>query len=79
MQYKVFGDSCRSRARVFKWRKQFVEGREDVEDDPKTGRPSTFKTDAKIEKFRQLVYIGCRLTICIVADEIEILKNAKSQ
>ena len=56
-----------------------MEGREDVEDDPKTRRPSTFKTDAKIEKFRQLVYIGCRLTICIVADEIEIFKNAKSQ
>ena len=31
----VYGDSYMSRTRVFEWRKRFVEGREDVEDDSK--------------------------------------------
>ena len=35
-----------SRTRVFEWHKRFVEGREDVEDDPKSGRHYTSTTDA---------------------------------
>jgi len=34
-----------SRAQVFRWHKSFLEGREQVEDEPRTGRPSTLKTD----------------------------------
>ena len=41
----VYGDSSMSRTRVFEWHKRFVEGREDVEDDPKSGRPCTSTTD----------------------------------
>ena len=46
----VYEDSSTSRTRVFEWHKQFVEGRKDVEDDPKSGRPCTSTTDANIEK-----------------------------
>ena len=35
----VYGDSSMSVTRVFEWHKRFVEGREDVEDDPKSGKP----------------------------------------
>ena len=31
----IYGDSSMSRTRVFEWHKRFVEGREDMEDDPK--------------------------------------------
>ena len=59
----VYRDSSMSRTRVFEWHKRFVEGREDVEDDLKSGRPCTFTTDTNIEKVRQLVCSDCRLTI----------------
>ena len=59
----VYGDSSMSRIRVFDWHKQFVEGREDVEDDPKSGRPCTSTPDTNIEKVRQLVRSDRRLTI----------------
>ena len=47
----VYGDSSMSRTRVFEWHKRFVEGREDVEDDLKSGRPCTSTTDTNIERF----------------------------
>ena len=39
---EVYGDATMSRTRIFEWHKRFREGREDVEDDPKSGRPTTF-------------------------------------
>ncbi|KAG5319638.1 GVQW3 protein, partial [Pseudoatta argentina] len=38
---EVYGHECLSRARVFEWFKRFQDGREDVEDDSRPGRPST--------------------------------------
>ncbi|KAG5307304.1 GVQW3 protein, partial [Acromyrmex insinuator] len=46
---EVYGHECLSRARVFEWFKRFQDGREDVEDDSRPGRPSTSKTDDNIE------------------------------
>ena len=63
------------RTRVFEWRKRFVEGRENVEDDPKSGRPCTSTTDANIEKVWQLVHRVCRLTICVIASEVGMDKQ----
>ena len=68
----AYGDSSMSRTRVFEWHKQFVEGREDVEDDPKSGGPSTFTTDTNIEKVQQLVPSDRRLTICVIANKVEM-------
>ncbi|EFN79007.1 Putative uncharacterized protein FLJ37770, partial [Harpegnathos saltator] len=34
-----------SRAQVFRWHKSFLKGREHVENEPRSGRPSTPKTD----------------------------------
>ena len=49
-----------------------MEGRKDVEDDPGTGSPSTSKTNANNKKVLQLVYSDRWLTLCIIADKIEI-------
>ena len=37
----VYGDQCLSRTQVIEWFKKFMEGREDVGNDPRSGRPST--------------------------------------
>ena len=71
----VYGDSSMSRTRVFEWHKRFVEGREDVEDDPKSGRPSTSTTDTNIEKVRQLVRSDRRLTIRVIDNEVGMDKK----
>ena len=39
MLREIYGNSSMSWTKVFEWHKRFVEGREDVEDDPKSGRP----------------------------------------
>ena len=66
----VYGYS--SRTRIFEWHKQFVEDREDVEDDPKSGRPCTSTTDTNIQKVRQLVHSDHHLTIRVIANEVEM-------
>jgi len=51
----VYGDQCLSRTQVFEWIKKFKEGREDIRDDPKSGRPSTAKTQENVEKVARIV------------------------
>ena len=74
----VYGDSSMSRTRVFEWHKRFVEGREDVEDDPKSERHCTSTTNTNIEKVWQLVHSDCRLTICVTANEVWMDKEMVS-
>ena len=71
----VYGDSSMSRTKVFESHKQFMEGREDVEDDPKTERSCTSTTDTNIEKVRHLVRSDRCLTICVIANEVGIDKE----
>ncbi len=37
----VFGESAESKSTAYRWMKLFTEGRESLEDDPRSGRPST--------------------------------------
>jgi transposase len=37
---------------VTEWLKRFSEGREDVEDDERPGRPASLKTDKNVEEVR---------------------------
>jgi len=46
---RAYGEHSLSRAQVFRWHKYFLEGREQVEDEPCAGRPSTSKTDDNVE------------------------------
>ena len=41
----AFVVQCLSCARIFKWHKRFKEGRDSVDDNPRSGRPMTSKTD----------------------------------
>ena len=51
----VYGERTLSKAPVFKWYKVFLDGRENVENKPRSGRPCTSKTDENITKARALV------------------------
>ena len=50
MLQEAYRDQAMSRACVFEWHQRFREGEEDVEDKPRSGRPSSSKTDENVWK-----------------------------
>ena len=53
---RAYGEHSLSRAQVFRWHKSFLEGPEQVEDEPRAGRPSSSKTD-DVERVRSRIGI----------------------
>lgn len=72
---EAYGDEVMSRARVFDWHKRFKEGREDVRDDARTGRPVTHRTDENIQKVKDLVCSNRQLTVRMIAEELRLDKE----
>ncbi|GFS77214.1 protein GVQW3 [Trichonephila clavipes] len=72
---EVYGSECLSRARVFEWFKRFNDGRQDVEDDSRPGRPSTSKTDENVEKVASFIRSDRRLSIRAIAEAVNIDKE----
>ena len=67
---EVYGECTMSRTRLFEWHRRFKEGREEVEDDHRSGRPSTSRKDKNVERVRQKVRSDRRLTVRMIADEL---------
>ena len=72
MLAKAYGESAMSKTRVYEWYKRFQDGREDVEDAERSGRPSTSTTDENVEKVKEIVMNDRRITIREVADDVGI-------
>ena len=49
-----------------------LEGREQVEDEPRAGRPSSSKTDDNVERVRSLVRSDCRLKLRMIRSELNL-------
>ena len=47
---RFYGEHSLYRSQVFRWHKSILEGREQVEDETRAGRPSTSKTDDYLER-----------------------------
>ena len=69
---EVYCEDVTSRMQIFKWHKRFEKGCEEVENDPKTGQPSTTRTDENITRVKQLVQSDCRLTVQMISDELSL-------
>jgi len=55
MVNSAYGDQALSRSNVFRWYGRFRDGREDTEDDPRSGRPTECRNDNHVEKISQLL------------------------
>ncbi|KAG8228234.1 hypothetical protein J437_LFUL004359, partial [Ladona fulva] len=71
----VYGESVLSKETVFEWHKQFSEGREDTQDDIRSVRPTTEKSDEIVEKVRQLIRSNRRITTRVIAVKLGLSKE----
>ncbi|KAJ4436093.1 hypothetical protein ANN_18720 [Periplaneta americana] len=55
MMQQVYGEDAVSRSVVFRWHRHFLQGRDILEDDVRTGRPQTIRTECKIQEVATLV------------------------
>ena len=46
----AYGEYAMKKSSVFEWYRQFKEGREDVQDDPRSRQPKTQRTDANVDR-----------------------------
>ena len=73
---EAYGDATLSRTMVFKWHRAFKEGRENVEDDPRSGRPVSSTDDQNVEVVRAVMSKDRRLSVRMIAEETGLNKKA---
>jgi len=74
---KVYEDATLLRTMVFKWYKAFKEGRENVEDDPRSGRPISSTNDQNVEVVQAVMAKDHQMSVRMIAEEMGLEKNAK--
>ena len=68
----VYGEDCCSRSTVERWSREFRRGRETLEDDERSGRPSTSTTGQVVEATERLVMNDRRIIIEEIAASVDI-------
>ena len=68
----TLGDSAPSYTMVKKWEAEFKRGRQYIEDDPRSGRPSTSSSDEIVQKVRDLVNEDRRIKIRYISETLGI-------
>jgi hypothetical protein len=68
----AYRDQGLSLSNVFRWYGRFRDGREDTEDDPRSGRPTECRNDNNVEKISQLLFHNRHLSRRMLADEVNI-------
>jgi histone-lysine N-methyltransferase SETMAR len=73
---KVYGTHAPSKATVYNWLHHFKDGKENFEDEPRSGCPSTVITDANIERVRAQIIKDRRQTLNEVAEELGMSRSS---
>jgi len=63
MLQEAFKEEALSQARVYKWFSRFKRGDMSLEDQPRSGRPSTSRTEENIQKIRDAIMFDRHRTI----------------
>ena len=69
-------EECLSRIKCYEWYQRFKSGRMSIEDDPKSGRPSSSTGNDHIEKVHSVIRENRRLIIREVSEEAGICKSS---
>jgi len=69
---RAYGERAVSRTQVCRWHKSFLDGRESEEDEPRSGRPCTSKTEENVTKVRNLVRSDRRLTVRMISSVLNL-------
>ncbi|KAJ8933390.1 hypothetical protein NQ318_003039 [Aromia moschata] len=75
MLKKAFGVDRLSDRQIFRWHKAFAEGREDVIDENRAGRPSTSSSDDNVKRVRDLLNTDRRLSVRLISETLDITKT----
>ena len=78
MLKEAFSEQDLSQARTFEWFKRFKDGRESVEDDKHSGRPSTYTTLEMIAKVPKVILEDRRQTIHDVCNRVRVMSTHSS-
>jgi len=76
MLRQAYGEDCLIRTQCHEWYQRFKSGRTSIEDDPKSGRPSTPMDDDHVEKVLAVIRQNRRLNVREVAEEAGICKSS---
>jgi len=76
---KAFGDDSVSEAQIKLWYRCFKDGRESVESDWRSGRPSTNRTPENVESVRAAINENWRLTVRELEEDLGIPQTVVSQ
>jgi len=68
----AYGNETMCRATCFEWHARFKRGRTSLEDDERSGRPSTSSTPTNVETIRWVVHEDCRITIKEIAAIVNV-------
>ena len=71
----AYGDTALTRLNAFRWYGRFLDGQEDTEDDPRSGRPTECRNDNNVEKISQLLLQNRHLSLRMLADKVNIGKD----
>jgi len=66
---KAYRDATLSSTMVFKWHKAFKEGRENVEDDPRSARPILSTNDRNVEVVRAVMAKDHRVSVRMIVGQ----------
>lgn len=72
---QAFGSDCLSKSQVLRWHKSFKEGREEVADELRSGRPSISRIDENVTRVRDCLNSDRRLSLQMIAETLNMTKT----
>ena len=70
--HEMLGDAAVTMKTVYKWLERFRNGCESVEDEERSGRPSTSKTQENVERVSEMIRSNRQLTIREISEDLNI-------
>lgn len=69
MMRKAYGETCLSESQINRWYKCILEGREDLADEERSGRPRTSTSENQVSTVRDIMLSDRRLTLREISDD----------